>query len=223
MSQVFKVDAQASGADIQLAVDAAVSAVKAGGLAVIPTDTSYAVICDAFSIGAITKLRIAKNQNSDIALPIAAASIETIRGVANFSTIANDLASALWPGPLTVLTAAQSSLSWKIGQVGSALAVRVPHHEVAQAVLSGIGPTVMTGAQLAGQAAVQTVEQAQDALLDLVDVYLDGGPLSPRISTVIDATTDHIRMIRKGELSFVQIREVMPLVIDATASQETNP
>ena len=223
MSQVFKVDAQASGADIQLAVDAAVSAVKAGGLAVIPTDTSYAVICDAFSIGAITKLRIAKNQNSDIALPIAAASIETIRGVANFSTIANDLASALWPGPLTVLTAAQSSLSWKIGQVGSALAVRVPHHEVAQAVLSGIGPTVMTGAQLAGQAAVQTVEQAQDALLDLVDVYLDGGPLSPRISTVIDATTDHIRMIRKGELSLVQIREVMPLVIDATASQETNP
>jgi tRNA threonylcarbamoyl adenosine modification protein (Sua5/YciO/YrdC/YwlC family) len=218
MSQVFKVDAQASGADIQLAVDAAVSAVKAGGLAVIPTDTSYAVICDAFSIGAITKLRIAKNQNSDISLPIAAASIETIRGVANFSTIANDLASALWPGPLTVLTAAQSSLSWKIGQVGSALAVRVPHHEVAQAVLSGIGPTVMTGAQLAGQAAVQTVEQAQEALLDLVDVYLDGGPLSPRISTVIDATTDHLRMIRKGELSLVQVREVLPSVIDASAT-----
>ena len=218
MSQVFRVDAQASGADIQLAVDAAVSAVKAGGLAVIPTDTSYAVICDAFSIGAITKLRIAKNQNSDIALPIAAASIETIRGVANFSTIANDLASALWPGPLTVLTAAQSSLSWKIGQVGSALAVRVPHHEVAQAVLTGVGPTVMTGAQSMGQASVQTVEQAQAALSDFVDVYLDGGPLRPRISTVIDATTDHVRMIRSGELSLAQIRAVLPSVIDAYAS-----
>ena len=70
MSQVYKVDAQTSAADIALAVEAAISAVKAGGLAVIPTDTSYAVICDAFSIGAITKLRIAKNQNSDIALPI---------------------------------------------------------------------------------------------------------------------------------------------------------
>jgi tRNA A37 threonylcarbamoyladenosine synthetase subunit TsaC/SUA5/YrdC len=76
----------------------------------------------------------------------------------------------------------------------------------------------MTGAQLAGQAAVQTVEQAQEALLDVVDVYLDGGPLSPRISTVIDATTDHIRLIRKGELSLAQVREVMPIVIDATAS-----
>ena len=218
MSQVYKVDTQTSAADIALAVDAAISAVKAGGLAVIPTDTSYAVICDAFNNGAITKLRMAKKQNSDIALPIAAGSIETIRGVAKFSTIANDLASALWPGPLTLLTVAQDSLSWNIGQAGSALAVRVPHHEVAQAVLAGVGPTVMTGAQTMGQAAVQTVEQAQAALSDFVDVYLDGGPLSPRISTVIDATTDHVRMVRSGELSLAQIRAVLPSVIDASAS-----
>ena len=218
MSQVYKVDTQTSAADIALAVDAAISAVKAGGLAVIPTDTSYAVICDAFNNGAITKLRMAKKQNSDIALPIAAGSIETIRGVAKFSTIANDLASALWPGPLTLLTVAQDSLSWNIGQAGSALAVRVPHHEVAQAVLAGVGPTVMTGAQTMGQAAVQTVEQAQAALSDFVDVYLDGGPLSPRISTVIDATTDHVRMVRNGELSLAQIRAVLPSVIDASAS-----
>ena len=218
MSQVYKVDAQTSAADIALAVDAAISAVKAGGLAVIPTDTSYAVICDAFNNGAITKLRMAKKQNSDIALPIAAGSIETIRGVAKFSTIANDLASALWPGPLTLLTVAQDSLSWNIGQAGSALAVRVPHHEVAQAVLAGVGPTVMTGAQTMGQASVQTVEQAQAALSDFVDVYFDGGPLSPRISTIIDATTDHVRMIRSGELSLAQIRAVLPSVIDASAS-----
>ncbi len=218
MSQVYKVDAQASAADIALAVEAAIATVKNGGLAVIPTDTSYAVICDAFNNRAITKLRMAKKQNSDIALPIAAGSIETIRGVAKFSTIANDLASALWPGPLTLLTVAQDSLSWNIGQAGSALAVRVPHHEVAQAVLAGIGPTVMTGAQSMGQASVQTVEQAQAALSDFVDVYFDGGPLSPRISTIIDATTDHVRMIRSGELSLAQIRAVLPSVIDASAS-----
>ena len=218
MSQVYKVDAQTSAADIALAVEAAISAVKAGGLAVIPTDTAYAVICDAFNNGAIAKLRMAKKQNSDIALPIAAGSIETIRGVAKFSTIANDLASALWPGPMTLLTVAQDSLSWNIGQAGSALAVRVPHQEVAQAVLAGVGPTVMTGAQSMGQASVQTVEQAQAAFSDFVDIYLDGGPLSPRISTVIDATTDHVRMIRSGELSLAQIRAVLPSVIDASAS-----
>jgi L-threonylcarbamoyladenylate synthase len=218
MSQVFKVDEQASESDVQLAIDAAITAVKNGGLVVIPTDTSYALICDAFNIGAITKLRMAKKQNSDIALPIAAGSIETIRGVANFSTIANDLASALWPGSLTLLTIAQDSLSWNIGQAGSALAVRVPHHDVAQAVLSGIGPAVMTGAQLAGEAAVQTVELAQAALSDQVDVYLDGGALSPRISTVIDATTDQVRLVRLGQMTLGQLREVMPSIIDASAS-----
>jgi tRNA threonylcarbamoyl adenosine modification protein (Sua5/YciO/YrdC/YwlC family) len=218
MSQVFKVDEQTSESDVQLAIDAAIIAVKNGGLAVIPTDTSYALICDAFNIGAITKLRMAKKQNSDIALPIAAGSIETIRGVANFSTIANDLASALWPGSLTLLTIAQDSLSWNIGQAGSALAVRVPHHDVAQAVLSGIGPAVMTGAQLAGEAAVQNVELAQAALSDQVDVYLDGGALSPRISTVIDATTDQVRLVRLGQMTLGQLREVMPSIIDASAS-----
>jgi len=219
MSEVFKVDKQTSQADVQRAIEAAVSAVKDGGLAVIPTDTSYAVICDAFNDQAISKLRNAKKQTSVIALPIAAGTIETIRGVANFSTLANDLASALWPGPLTLLTAAQDSLAWNIGQAGSALAVRVPHHDVAQAVLSGIGPAVMTGAQLAGEVSVQTVEQAQAALSDLVDVYLDGGALSPRISTVIDATTDNLRLVRSGLLTLGQLREVVPSIIDASASQ----
>jgi L-threonylcarbamoyladenylate synthase len=218
MSQVFKVDDKASEQDVQLGVEAAIAAVKNGGLAVIPTDTSYAVICDAFNAEAITKLRSAKKQTSDIALPIAASSIETIRGVANFSIIANDLASAFWPGALTLLTVAQDSLAWNIGQAGSALAVRVPHHEVAQAVLSGIGPTVMTGAQVFGSPSVQTVEQAQNELLDSVDVYLDGGALSPCISTIIDATTNNLRLIRKGELTLVQLREVMPSIIDASAT-----
>jgi len=219
MSESFKVDKQASIEDVQLAVEAAVTAVKNGGLAVIPTDTSYAVICDAFNTAAITKLRMAKKQVSDLALPVAAASIETIRGVANFSVAANDLACAFWPGSLTILTVAQDSLSWNLGQPGTALAVRVPHHEVALAVLREIGPTVMTGAQLAGEASIQNVEQAKAALGELVDVYIDGGQLSGQISTVIDASTDQIRLIRKGALTLAQIRAVMPAVIDASASK----
>ena len=218
MSEVFKVDKQTSVMDVQLAVEAAVMAVKNGGLAVIPTDTSYAVICDAFNTAAITKLRMAKKQVSDLALPVAAASIETIRGVANFSVAANDLACAFWPGTLTILTVAQDSLSWNLGQPGTALAVRVPHNELALAVLREIGPTVMTGAQLAGEVAIQNVEQARAALGESVDVYIDSGQLSGQDSTVIDASTDQIRLIRKGALTLAQIRAIMPTVIDASAS-----
>ena len=219
VSQVLSATNASSAVQVKTAVAAAVAAVKNGGLAVIPTDTSYAVICDAFNTAAITKMRMAKKQVSDLALPVAAGSLETLRGVANFSVAANDLACAFLPGSLTILTVAQDSLSWNLGQPGTALAVRVPHHEVALAVLSEIGPTVMTGAQLAGEAAIQNVEQARSALGELVDVYVDGGQLSGQISTVIDATTDQIRLIRKGALTLAQIREAMPTVIDASASK----
>jgi len=219
VSQVLSAINASSAAQVKTAVAAAVAAVKNGGLAVIPTDTSYAVICDAFNTAAITKMRMAKKQVSDLALPVAAGSLETLRGVANFSVAANDLACAFLPGSLTILTVAQDSLSWNLGQPGTALAVRVPHHEVALAVLSEIGPTVMTGAQLAGEAAIQNVEQAQSALGDMVDVYIDGGQLTGEISTVIDASTDQIRLIRKGALTLAQIRAVMPTVIDASASK----
>ncbi len=219
VSKIFNITVDTSADETKTAVKAAVAAVKNGGLVVIPTDTSYAVICDAFNAAAITKLRMAKKQTSDIALPIAAASIETVRGVANFSVAANDLACAFWPGSLTILTTAQDSLSWNLGQPGTALAVRVPDHEVALAVIREIGPCVLTGAQHAGESAIQNVEQARTALGELVDVYLTGGQLTSQISTVIDATTDQIRLIRQGALTLAQIRTVMPSVIDASASR----
>jgi tRNA A37 threonylcarbamoyladenosine synthetase subunit TsaC/SUA5/YrdC len=76
----------------------------------------------------------------------------------------------------------------------------------------------MTGAQIAGETSIQNVEQANAALGELVNVYIDGGQLSGQISTVIDASTDQIRLIRKGALTLAQIRAVMPTVIDASAS-----
>jgi tRNA threonylcarbamoyl adenosine modification protein (Sua5/YciO/YrdC/YwlC family) len=218
VSQIFNVTSDVSPRDVEAAVATAVDAVREGKLVVIPTDTSYAVICDAFNSGAINLLRIAKKQTSDVALPIAAGSIETIRGVANLSTLANDLAQAFWPGPLTLLTQAQDSLAWNLGGNGAALAVRVPHNDVAITVLNQIGPTVLTGAQAAGDSQIQNVEQAQLALGDSVAIYLDAGELSGTVSTVVDATTGNLRMIRSGSLSLAQLREVMPIVIDASAS-----
>ena len=81
-----------------------------------------------------------------------------------------------------------------------------------------MGPWVMTGAQQAGQGMVQIMEQAQTQLGELIDVYLDGGELSGQNSTVIDATTDNLRLIRSGAISLDRIRQVLPGVIDASAT-----
>ncbi len=194
----------------------AIALVQGGQLVVIPTDTSYAVIADAFHMGAITKLRIAKKQTSDVSLPIAAGSIDTIRGVALLSELASDIAQAFWPGALTILTAPQPSLAWSIGASDSALAVRVPNHELARQILTGIGPTVMTGAQHAGAAPITTVELAQAALGDAVSLYVDGGELSGATSSVLDTTGAHPRLLREGALSLAALREIAPMVVKAT-------
>jgi tRNA threonylcarbamoyl adenosine modification protein (Sua5/YciO/YrdC/YwlC family) len=218
MSSVISVATGTSAETIADAVARAVECVQSGGLAVIPTDTSYAVIADAFHAQALDKLRAAKEYLSNVPLPIAAASIETIRGVANLSPLASDLARAFWPGSLTILTRSQSSLSWDVAGSDIALAVRVPNHDVAQAVLAGIGPTVMTGAQKAGAPAVLEIAQALASLGDAVDVYLDDGPLTTSQSSVVDCTGEHIRLVRTGALTLADLRQVMPIVIDATAS-----
>jgi tRNA threonylcarbamoyl adenosine modification protein (Sua5/YciO/YrdC/YwlC family) len=218
MSSVFTISADTAPDLVADAVAQVVACVQDGGLAVIPTDTSYAVVADAFHSRALDKLRAAKEYQGNVSLPVAAASIDTIRGVADLSPLAADLARAFWPGALTILTRSQASLSWKVASADSALAVRVPQHELAQSVLAGIGPTVLTGAQKAGQSAILELAQAQAALGDFVDVYLDAGTLTNTQSAVVDCTGEHIRLVRAGALSLADLRQVMPIVIDATAS-----
>lgn len=190
--------------------------VRSGELVVIPTDTSYAVICDAFHATAVTSVRIAKNQTSDVSLPIGAGSLQTINGVARLSTIAIDVANAFWPGPLTVLTPAQDSLSWNIGSRDNAVAVRVPQHETALQILGAIGPVVMTGAQQSMANSVVTIEEAQASLGDTVAYYVDAGQLNGSASSVLDATTDSLRLLREGALTLAQLRDVAPMIIKAT-------
>lgn len=195
-----------------------ISVIQSGQLAVIPTDTSYAVIADAFHPGAVTLLRMAKQQSPNTPIPVAAASIEMAHGIAAMSNLAGDLANAFWPGPLTLLTRSQPSLSWPISDNRTALSIRVPHSEIAERIIKATGPVALTGAQLAGTAAVQIVEQAVAALGEKVAIYLDAGELSHNVSSVVDATTSNLRLVRAGAISIGSIRAINPNVIDATNS-----
>ena len=202
--------------DDQNAFDEVVAAVKGGQLAVIPTDTSYAVIADAFHPGAIALLRLAKKQTPEVPIPVGAASFDMANGVAKFSNLATDLAKVFWPGPLTLLTHSQPSLTWPICDSRTALSIRVPHYEIAQQLISLTGPVAMTGAQVSGASAVQMVEQAIESLGEKIAVYLDAGEILASVSSVIDATTSNLRLVRQGSISLERIRQINPNVIDAT-------
>jgi len=220
MSQIFDLTHAPTDEQLEAAVSAAATAVSNGGLVVIPTDSSYALICDAFNPDALSLLRTAKSQEQGVTIPVGAGNRATIDGIATFSEPANDLASAFWPGPLTVLTHTQPSVLLAVKDNDSALPVRIPNHPIAIAVLNAIGPVAMTGAQRAGEAPNSTVEAARVAIGDTATIYIDGGELSGLQSSVVVATGENLRLVRAGALSIEQLRSVVPTIIDATASNK---
>lgn len=196
----------------------AIEAIRDGQLVVLPTDTTYAVFADAFNKTAITSLRIARSQAEHVALPVAAASLEMVSGVAKLDGLARDLATAFWPGALTVLTSPQPTTPLQVGGRDDALAIRVPHHDLASQVIQASGPVAFTGAHIVGQAPVTSIEAARAALGEAVAVYVDGGDLPGGSSTIVDATGSTLRIVRGGNLSIEQLRNVLPMIVDARAS-----
>jgi len=220
MSQIFELTNASTDEELETAVSAVAAAVSNGGLVVIPTETSYALICDAFNPEAVALLRMAKSQEQSVTIPVGAGNRATMDGIATFSELANDLVSAFWPGPLTIVTQSQPSVLLAVKDEDAALTVRIPNHPVALAVLNAIGPVAMTGAQSAGAEPVLTIEQAKAAIGDAATIYIDGGQLHGSQSSVVVATGDNLRLVRVGALTLDQLRAVIPTVIDATASSK---
>ena len=206
-------------ADREQVVAAASNALKAGQVIVVPTESSYAFLADAFHQGAVALLRIAKRQVPTVPLPVVGADIATVESLTTLAGPARDLAHAFWPGQLTILTRANSTIAWKIGPQDAAVAVRVPAAEITRQIIAATGPCVMTGANFVDEMISNSLSEIVGAFGDQVSQYLDAGVLHGESSTVLDATGSTLRVVRQGAISLTQLREVAPMVIDASATK----
>ncbi len=183
-------------------IDAAVHAVERGGAVVFPTDTLYGIGCDAFQPEAVEAILAAKGRGREMPPPVLIPAAGTIDGIArDVPDAVRALMEAFWPGPLTIIVHAQPSLTWDLGETGGTVAVRVPEHPVALALLLRTGPMAVTSANRTGGPPATTVEGAEWQLGSSVAVYLDGGttPIG-QPSTIIDATGETLRIVREGAL-----------------------
>ena len=184
-------------------LDEAVNALQRGGIVVLPTDTVYGVGCDAFNPEAVAAVLEAKGRGRQMPPPVLMPGIDTVAGLGrDVSDSARALMEAFWPGPLTIIVRSQPSLAWDLGDTGGTVALRVPNHPVALALLARTGPMAVTSANRTGEPAATTAAGAADQLGDAVSVYLDGGdaPLG-EASTIVDATDDRMRIVRTGGVS----------------------
>lgn len=183
-------------------IDAAVRAVERGEAVVFPTDTLYGIGCDAFRPEAVEAILAAKGRGREMPPPVLIPSAGTVDGIArDVPDHIRALMDAFWPGPLTIILNAQPSLSWDLGETGGTVALRVPEHPVALALLLRTGPMAVTSANRTGGPAATTVEGAEWQLGSAVSVYLDGGETPIGLpSTIVVGTGDRIRIVREGAL-----------------------
>jgi L-threonylcarbamoyladenylate synthase len=201
-----------TGDELAPAYRAAVDALEAGDLVVLPTDTVYGIAADAFKADAVQRLLDAKGRGRDMPPPVLISAVETLDALAtDVPESGRQLCQAFWPGPLTVICHAQSSLRWDLGETQGTVALRVPDHEETQELLSRTGPLAVSSANLSGRPAALDVYDAEAQLGDWVAVYLDGGTVTGgEPSTIVDLTGDTPYVVRVGALSVEQLREVVP-------------
>lgn len=193
-------------------IERAIGAAGREQLVVFPTETSYAVACDAFSPTAVARLNDAKGRLSPESLPVMVGSVRAARALVGvLFPLGEALVEGFWPGPLTAVCAQQPTLHWDIGGDGRLVAVRMPLHPVALEVLQGVGPMVVVAANRVGEPVPVSCDEAEAQLGADVHVYLDAGA-RPRgeASTVVDLTEREPRLLRAGAVSLEALRTVAP-------------
>ncbi|MFG1816953.1 L-threonylcarbamoyladenylate synthase [Kribbella sp. NPDC049174] len=203
-----------TGDELAPAYRAAVDAIEAGDLVVLPTDTVYGIAADAFKSDAVQRLLDAKGRGRDMPPPVLISVVESLDALAtDVPESGRKLCEEFWPGPLTVICHAQTSLMWDLGETQGTVALRVPDHENTRELLSRTGPLAVSSANLSGQPAALDVYDAEEQLADSVAVYLDGGTATGgQPSTIVDITGDTPHVVRLGALSLAQLRAVVPEV-----------
>ena len=201
----------------------AVSAVKGGGLVVLPTDTVYGIGADAFNSEAVGALLAAKNRGRDMPVGVLVGSWHTIDGlVYAVPPAARELIQAFWPGALSLVVRHAPSLQWDLGDANGTVMLRMPLHPVAIDLLREVGPMAVSSANISGHPAAVTAAEAQAQLGARVEVYLDGDP-SPQgaASTIVDVSTSQPRVLREGPVSTADVARV--LGVEATALAPGGP
>ena len=192
-------------------VAAAAEAVRRGELVVLPTDTVYGVGADAFAPAAVAAILAAKGRGREMPPPVLIPSPQTVDGLAtNVPAYARDLMEAFWPGQLTLVLLAQSSLMWDLGETNGTVALRMPQDDTALKLLDEVGPMAVTSANVSGQEPAQTILAAAAQLGPAVSVYLDTGPSAGTLpSTILDCTGEAPVILRAGAVSASRVQEVL--------------
>ncbi|ABS56489.1 Sua5/YciO/YrdC/YwlC family protein [Methanoregula boonei 6A8] len=174
-------------------IERAVSVLTHDGLIVYPTDTLYGLGADAFSDEALEKVYEAKKRDLSKPISIAVSDFEMLAAVSHTTPFAEEFIERFLPGPVTVIVPVRKMLPEILSGGTGMIGIRIPAHGVALQIIEKFdAPITATSANLSGGKDPQTPEECTVPR----DLFVDGGRLAGKPSTVVDLTKKEI--VRRG-------------------------
>ncbi|MDZ4781883.1 MAG: L-threonylcarbamoyladenylate synthase [Planctomycetia bacterium] len=219
-TELLKVDAEHPDPG---AIARAATAVRRGELVAFPTETVYGLGADALNAAAVTRIYEAKGRPERNPLIVHVPDAAAAQELAEWTPLADALATRFWPGPLTLVLPKRDLVPDVVTAGGSTVALRAPAHPVAQALLRAAGtPIAAPSANRSSGISATRAEHVLCALDGRIELILDGGPTPGGIeSTVLSLVETQPRLLRPGLLSAEDIEVIVGPLARANTSGES--
>ncbi len=202
-------------------------ALKRGELVILPTETVYGLAADAADGEAVARIFEAKGRPRFNPLIAHVADAAQAERIAVLDDRARRLADAFWPGPLTIVAPVRDRAAvCDLARAGlDTVAVRVPGHTRARAVIAAFGGAVVApSANRSGRPSPTTFDDAVEETGDHAGAALDGGPCAVGVeSTVVAVMDGAIRLLRPGSVTRDEIEAVAGPLSDSGADGHRSP
>jgi len=192
-------------------IDEAVRILRAGGLVAFPTETVYGLGADATNERAVRRIFAVKGRPSAHPLIVHLHDVEQAEAwAAELPETARKLATAFWPGPLTIVVARAEGVLDAVTGGQSTVALRVPSHPIARELLAAFGGGIAApSANRYGRVSPTTAAHVREDLGNDVDLVLDGGACAVGVeSTIVDCSAGGAAILRPGGVTREEIESV---------------
>jgi L-threonylcarbamoyladenylate synthase len=186
----------------------AIRVLRGGGIVAVPTDTVYGLAADLAAPGSIARLFAAKRRPVDRAVVLLLADAGQAGELALWPDAADALATAFWPGGLTLVVGQRPGTRLPRELTGGrpTIGLRLPDHPAPRALAALLGPLPVTSANLSGLPEASDAAEISDQLGEAIDLILDGGRApGGEPSTVVDCAGNGTRILREGAISVASV------------------
>lgn len=182
---------------------------KSGGVISVPTDTVFGICAKIDSKPAYDKLIEIKNRPKDKSFPIMCANIEQIKEVAIVDEKAQKLIKEFMPGPITLVLKKKDKLPQYVTNGKDTIAIRMATSKELENLITKVGcPIFMTSANQSGKPECRSLDEIEKACYGL-DGMMEGTVKYSKGSTIVDCTSEEIRILRQGPISLEQIKKII--------------